>query len=66
MMQWERKQVNKEIGELAQEIHYLKEELAKAKKETAKEVLSKVDYESNGQTKQITDLLRKQYGVEVE
>ena len=35
-------------------------------KETAREILDKVDNESNGQTKSITDLLRKQYGVEVE
>ena len=31
MMQWERKQVNKEIGELAQEIHYQKEEIQSLK-----------------------------------
>jgi hypothetical protein len=34
-------------------------------KETAREILDKVDNESNGQTKSITDLLRKQYDVEV-
>ena len=36
-----------------------------AKKEM-REILDKVDYESNGQTKQITDLLRKQYDIGVE
>ena len=35
-----------------------------ARKETAEKLLNKVDYESNGQTKAITDLLRKEYGVE--
>ena len=35
-----------------------------ARKETAEKLLDKVDYESNGQTKQITDLLRKEFGVE--
>lgn len=34
--------------------------------ETTREILDKVDKESNGQTKQITDVIRKQYGVEVE
>ena len=34
-----------------------------AKRETAKKILDKVDNESNGQTKQITDLIRKQYGL---
>ena len=36
----------------------------KIRKETAEKLLNKVDYESNGQTKAITDLLRKEYGVE--
>ena len=36
----------------------------KTRKETAEKLLNKVDYESNGQTKAITDLLRKEYGVE--
>lgn len=36
----------------------------KTRKETAEKLLDKVDYESNGQTKQITDLLRKEFGVE--
>lgn len=40
--------------------------LEKTRKKTAKEILDKIDYESNGQTKQITDLLRKQYGLEVD
>ena len=31
MMQWERKQINKEIGKLAQEIHYLEEEIQSLK-----------------------------------
>lgn len=35
------------------------------RKETVREILDRVDYESGGQTKQITDLLRKQYGVEI-
>lgn len=35
------------------------------RKETVSEILDRVDYESGGQTKQITDLLRKQYGVEI-
>lgn len=39
---------------------------AEAIKKTAKEILDKIDYESNGQTKQITDLLRKQFGLEVD
>lgn len=34
------------------------------RKDTAEKLLNKVDYESNGQTKAITDLLRKKYGVE--
>lgn len=34
-----------------------------ARKETAKEILDKVDKESNGQILSITNLLRKQYGV---
>lgn len=38
---------------------------AKTSKETVREILDKVDKESNGQTIQITNLLRKQYGVEV-
>lgn len=38
----------------------------KSRAKTAKEILDKIDYESNGQTKQITDLLRKQFGVEVQ
>lgn len=33
------------------------------RKETAKKLLDKIDYESNGQTKSITDLFRKKYGV---
>ena len=37
-----------------------------ARKETVKEILDRVDDESYGQSKQITDLLRKQYGVEVD
>ena len=37
----------------------------KTKKETAEKILDKVDNESNGQTKQITDLIRKQYGVRI-
>ena len=35
-------------------------------KELIKEVLKAVDYESNGQTESITNVLRKKYGVEVE
>lgn len=37
----------------------------KGSKETAEKFLDKVDNESNGQTKQITDLLRKQLGVKI-
>ena len=33
------------------------------RKETAEELLDEIDYESNGQTKPITDLFRKKYGV---
>lgn len=43
------------------------ENLSKARqlerKETAEKLLDEIDYESNGQTKSITDLLRKKYGV---
>ena len=35
----------------------------KTRKETAEKLLDEIDYESNGQTKSITDLLRKKYGV---
>ena len=35
----------------------------KIRKETAEKLLDEIDYESNGQTKSITDLLRKKYGV---
>ena len=38
---------------------------AEIEKEMAKKILNKVDKESNGQTKQITDLIRKQSGVEI-
>lgn len=38
----------------------------KVRKETAKEVLKQVDYESNRQTIMITNHLRKNYGVEIE
>ena len=41
-------------------------EVETVRKETAREILQKVDYESNGQTVAITNLIRKQYGVEVE
>lgn len=43
----------------------IREREEKARKETAEKLLDKVDNESNGQTKAITDLLRKEYGVEV-
>ena len=43
------------------------ENLSKARqlerKETAEKLLDEIDYESNGQTKSITDLFRKKYGV---
>ena len=39
------------------------EEREKERKETAEKLLDEIDYESNGQTKSITDLLRKKYGV---
>lgn len=45
-------------------LSFYEEQVKNARKETAREVLDKVDYESNGQTKQITDLLRRKYGVE--
>lgn len=35
----------------------------KVRKETAEKLLDEIDYESNGQTKSITDLFRKKYGV---
>ena len=35
-----------------------------ASKETAREILDKLNKESNGQTQAITNLLRKRYGVE--
>ena len=44
--------------------HRGEELLKQERKETAEKLLNKVDYESNGQTKAITDLLRKEYGVE--
>ena len=36
------------------------------REETAREILAKVDYESNGRTKQITNILRRKYGIEEE
>ena len=42
------------------------EEIEQAKQETVREVLAKVDYESNGQTIQITNILRRKYGIELE
>lgn len=44
--------------------HRGEELLKQERKETAEKLLNKVDYESNGQTKAITDLLRKEYWVE--
>lgn len=44
----------------------VKEELAQARKETAKEILQAVDQESSRQTISITNHLRKKYGVSVE
>lgn len=61
-----KEELNTLIGNIEKSSEIKAEELEKVRKETAREILSKVDYESNGQTKQITDLLRKQYGVEVE
>lgn len=49
--------------EALQLAHDLLCELKQARKETAEKLLDKIDYESNGQTKAITDLLRKEYGV---
>lgn len=37
--------------------------IERERKETAEKLLDEIDYESNGQTKSITDLLRKKYGV---
>lgn len=42
------------------------EEIEQAKQETVREVLAKVDYESNGQTIQTTNILRRKYGIEEE
>ena len=57
--------INKEL--LKRELQFLEEQTRKyTRKETAREIFNKVDYERNGQTKQITDLLRRKYGVEVE
>ena len=42
---------------------WLKECIPLARKETVEKLLDEIDYESNGQTKSITDLLRKKYGV---
>lgn len=44
----------------------LSDAVEEARKETAKEILNAVDNESNGQATQITNYLRKKYGVEVE
>ena len=46
--------------------NYVGEQIEKARKETAKEILNVVDNESNGQTISITNYLRKKYGVAVE
>ena len=37
----------------------------KIKEEMAREILEKINKESNGQTISITNLLRKQFGVEI-
>lgn len=61
--------LNEFNGNLIMENQTLKDKLdlveQDTRKETAREILQKIDYESNGQTKQITDLLRKQYGVDL-
>ena len=44
----------------------LQEIIKSDNKELIKEVLKAVDYESNGQTEPVTNVLRKKYGVEVE
>ena len=44
----------------------LQEIIKSDNKELIKEVLKAVDYESNGQTESVTNVLRKKYGVEVE
>lgn len=41
------------------------ERIKEARKEMVEKILEKVDYESNGQTKQITDILRKKFGVKI-
>ncbi|MBR5202912.1 MAG: hypothetical protein IKW45_06575 [Clostridia bacterium] len=58
--------LQKEIDEVKEELSTCVEIKNQSRKEKVKEILDKVDNESYGQTKQITDLLRKQYGVEVE
>lgn len=47
-------------------VNYYNDVGQQIRKETAREILGKVDRESNGQTTQITNLLRKQYGLGVE
>lgn len=44
----------------------LEKQLEQARKEAVREVLKKVDEESNGQTIMVTNYIRKKYGVEVE
>ena len=48
-------------------IYYgLQEIIKNDNKELIKEVLKAVDYESNGQTESVTNVLRKKYGLEAE
>ena len=58
-------QEQKRLKEIVDRIPCGYELKEKTRKETAEKLLDKVDNESNGQTKAITDLLRKEYGVKV-
>ena len=47
-------------------IYFSLQEIIKSdNKELIKEVLKAVDYESSGQTKSVTNVLRKKYGIEI-
>ena len=57
-------EIAKDYQEMARFYDEKCEELDQARQETAREILDKLDKESNGQTQAITNLLRKRYGVE--
>ena len=44
----------------------LQEIIRRNNKELIKEVLKAVDYESNGQTESVTNVLHKKYSIEIE